>query len=323
MSDRGQRPPIPPALAIGFGILAVSTASIFIRYAQAQAPSLVIAAYRLTLASLALAPLAITRHGRELRALRGREVALALLSGLLLALHFAAWITSLEYTSVASSVVLVSTTPLWVALLSPAILKEPLTRPILFGMGMALGGGVVVGLSDSCSWEGAGLACPPWSEFLRAEAFVGDLLALIGAWMACGYLLIGRRLRAGMSLIAYIFLVYGTAAAVLIALTLAAGQSLWGYPPLAYLWFVLLALVPQLLGHSTFNWALGYLPAAYVSITLLGEPIGSAILAYLLLDETPTVLKVFGAILILAGIYVASQTQATAKPADEAAGLNP
>jgi drug/metabolite transporter (DMT)-like permease len=309
MREPKRRPIIPPALAIGLGLLAVSTASVFIRYAQAYAPSLVIAAYRLALATIALAPLAFLRHRAELRALGRREISLAFLSGFFLALHFATWITSLEYTTVASSVVFVTTTPLWVALLSPLILKEPLSRPILIGMALALVGGIVVGLSDTCSWETGSLQCPPFVDFVRGQAFLGDLLALSGAWMAAGYLLIGRRLRTSMSLVPYVFVVYGAAALVLIAIMLATDRAPWGYAPIAYLWFILLALIPQLLGHSTFNWALGFLPAAFVSITLLGEPIGSTILAYFLLDETPSALKIFGAILILAGIFTASQSE--------------
>jgi drug/metabolite transporter (DMT)-like permease len=306
MNISPRRPPVPPLLAILFAILAVSTAAIFIRYAQAQAPSLVIAAYRLTMASLVLLPIAVTRQRAELKRLGRVDLTLALLSGFFLALHFAAWITSLELTTVASSVVFVTTTPLWVALLTPLVLKEPLTRPVLVGMGLALTGGIVVGLSDSCSWSQAGLLCPSLGEFLGGKAFLGDLLALFGAWMAAGYLLIGRRLRAGMSLMAYIFVVYSAAAVILVGIMFLSGQKPFGYPPQTYLWLTLLALVPQLLGHSTFNWALGYLPAAFVSITLLGEPIGSTILAYFLLSEIPSSIKIAGAVLILAGIYVAS-----------------
>jgi drug/metabolite transporter (DMT)-like permease len=298
---------VSPILALLFGILAVSTASVFIRYAQNYAPSLVIAAYRLTIATLVLAPVAYSRHRPELRSLSRARLGLALLSGLFLALHFATWITSLEYTTVASSVVLVSTTPLWVALLSPFTIREPLTKLVLIGLGFALVGGTVVAVSDSCSVSSAGLACPSIGDFMRGEAFLGDLLAVTGAVMGASYLLIGRRLRGKMSLISYIFLVYGMAAAVLIVIMAAAGQKPFGYPPQAYLWFALLALVPQLLGHSTFNWALRYLTVAFVSISLLGEPIGSTILAYFLLEEIPSALKIFGAILILVGIYIASR----------------
>ncbi len=309
MNQAVQNRTFSPLLALFFGILAVSTASIFIRYAQASAPSLVIAAYRLSLAALGLAPFAWTRRRNELAALTLRDMLLALLSGFFLALHFATWITSLEYTTVASSVVFVTTTPLWVGLFSPLILKEPLRRMVALGLGLALVGSTIVGLSDVCSWNPAGLSCPPWAQLLRGPAFIGDLLALAGAIMAACYLMIGRSLRSRMSLLSYIFLVYGMAACVLIVAMLARHQTPIGYPPSTYLWFVLLAVVPQLIGHTTFNWTLRHLSAAYVSISLLGEPVGSTILAYLFLGETPTVLKVFGAILILVGIYVASRSE--------------
>src|SRR3990170_7716164 len=265
MPSSERRPFVSPTLAILVGILAVSTGSILVRNAQVYAPSIVIAAYRLVLATLFIAPLALFRNRDELRSLSRPDFRLAALSGFFLSLHFATWITSLQYTTVASSVVLVSTAPLWVALLSPLTIKEPLPRLILFGMGMALLGSMIIGLSDSCSWSNMRLVCPPLNEFIRGRAFLGDFLALIGAWMAAGYLLIGRRLRAGMSLVPYVFIVYGAAALVLVVIMLAAGQTPWGYPPQATVWFLLLALVPQLLGHSTFNWALGYLSAAYVS----------------------------------------------------------
>lgn len=305
-----ERPRVALPLAIIIAILAVSTASVFIRFAQRDAPSLVIATLRLTFASLILAPVALTRHRDELRKLTRRDLLLGLLSGIFLAFHFATWISSLEYTSVASSVVLVSTGPLWVALLSPIFLKEPLTRPILIGMLLTLLGGAVIGLSDSCQVEN-GLVCPPISEFVQGKAFLGNFLALVGAWAVAGYLMIGRKLRTGMSLIPYIFIVYGIAAVVLLGIMFAAGQRLTGYLPLTYIWILLLALVPQLIGHSTYNWALRYMPAALVSITTLGEPIGSAILAYLILGEAPTVMTILGGVLILAGIYLASRTKQT------------
>jgi len=307
MTDNQTRPLVSPLLAIPLGILAVSTASIFIRFVQAAAvPSLVIAAWRLSLASLILAPVAILRHRHELRALHRGEILLAALSGVFLAIHFATWISSLEYTTVASSVVFVSTSPLWVAILAPLTIKEPVSRLVLVGMGLALAGGIIVGLSDSCSLSNTVIACPPLAQFMAGGAFLGDFLALIGALAAAGYFLIGRRLREKVSLVPYVFVVYGMAAVILVMVMLAAGQAPLGYSPKIYLWLLLLALVPQLLGHSTFNWALRYLSAAYVSITLLGEPVGSAILAYFILDEVPSGLMLFGAILILVGILIAS-----------------
>jgi len=303
MRDTRIRYTLPIALLAA--ILAVSTASIFIRFAQQDAPSLVIAALRLTIASLALAPFALTQGRSELRSLSVRDLFLGLLAGLFLAVHFSTWITSLEYTSIASSVVLVSTGPLWVALLSPLFLREPLTKHVVLGMLLALTGGVVIGLSDSCTLEN-GLTCPPLSEFTQGKAFWGNFLALVGAWAVAGYLMIGRSLRARTSLIPYIFLVYGFAAIVLLGIVLIAHQRVTGYSSMTYLWIVMLALIPQLLGHSTYNWALRYLPAALVSITTLGEPIGSAILAFFFLKETPSLPTILGGILILAGIYLAS-----------------
>jgi drug/metabolite transporter (DMT)-like permease len=285
------------------GILAVSTASIFIRYAQPGAPSLTIAAGRLTLAALVLAPLALTRHRAELVRLTARQLGLALLAGAFLAAHFALWITSLERTSVASSVVLVTTTPLWVGLLAPLFLREPLTRRVALGILLALVGGIVVGLGDA---GGAGSVAP------RGGALLGDLMALAGAWMMAGNLMVGRRLRAGLGLVPYISVVYGAAAVILLLLMAAAGRSFLGLSPMTCLWIALLALVPQLLGHTSFNWALRYLPASLVAVALLGEPVGSSALAWALLHEVPGPVTLGGAVLILAGIaVVASSAPAT------------
>jgi drug/metabolite transporter (DMT)-like permease len=308
MSNISSKPPVPPLMVIAVGILAVSTASIFIRYAQVYADSLVIAAYRLAIATLVLIPFAVPRR-QELRRLSKGQLGLAVLSGIFLAFHFATWITSLAYTTVASSVVLVTTTPLFVALLTPFTLKEPLSKMAGIGMVFALFGSGIVGISDTCTLAGFQLRCPPLSEFIQGKAFFGDLLALSGAVAAAGYVLIGRRLREKLSLISYVFTVYGIAAVTLILFVLVNGHALFGYPMPAYLWFVLLALIPQLVGHSSFNWALGFLSATYVAITLLGEPIGSTMLAFFLLAEKPTLLKVFGAILIFAGILVSSRSE--------------
>jgi drug/metabolite transporter (DMT)-like permease len=308
-----KRPPVSPILVLALGILAVSTASIFIRFAQQEAPSLVIAAWRLGLATLVLAPAAMFRRREEIAALKGHDLGLALLAGIFLAVHFAAWISSLAYTSVTSSVVLVSTAPLWVALLSPVLLKEPITRAVLLGMCLAMIGGMVVGISDSCTFGASGLICPPVSEFVHGKAFWGDLLALVGAWAVAGYLIIGRRIRGRVSLLSYIFVVYGMAALALVGAALAAGQPFFGYTPFTYLMFLCLAMIPQLLGHSTFNYALAYLSAAFVSVAALGEPVGSTILAYFLLGEMPGAMKLAGAALILAGIYIASRSPAPAE----------
>jgi drug/metabolite transporter (DMT)-like permease len=302
-------PRISPVFVIVIGIFAVSTASIFIRFAQEYTSSLTIAAYRLTISTMVLAPFAWARYRTDIKSLTHREWWLGGIAGVFLALHFATWITSLEYTSVTSSVVLVTTMPLWVALLAPFALKEPLQRPVVVGLGFALLGGIIVGIGDSCAWVDGRAVCTGADAFFRGETFLGNFLALVGAWTAAGYFLIGRNLRAKLALIPYITLVYGIAALVMIAIVIGFGAPVFGFPPLAYLWLLLLALIPQLLGHSSFNWALGYLPAAFVSITMLGEPIGSIILAYFLLAERPSVLNLLGAGFILFGIYLASRKQ--------------
>ena len=302
-----RQPKVPPRLAMPFGILAVATASLFIRYAQAEASSLVIAAARVTLAVLVLAVPVWWRYRGALRGLSRRQLLLALVAGLALALHFASWISSLRYTTVASSVVLVATAPLWVALASAWVLRERVGRIALIGMCLAMVGCGVVAWSDAAGSD-AGLipfvSVGPWE--IRS-AIWGDCLALCGAWSATVYLVVGRRLRATVSLVPYIFLVYGMAAVVLNLLVLVAGESPLGYSGQTYLWLVLLALIPQLLGHSTFNWALGYLSATYVSVALLGEPVGSIVLAFLFLGEVPSAVMLGGALLILGGIVVAGR----------------
>ncbi len=288
-------------LVLTCGIFAVSTASILIRLALNDGvPPLVIAAYRLTLAALILTPIALRSRRAELRSLTRHDGLWALLSGLFLALHFATWITSLDYTTITSSVVLVSTGPIWVALASWLIWRERMTRPIVAGLIIAVLGGMLVGFSDSAGLGFNGLQL--W----------GDFLALAGAWFVAGYLLIGRQLRKRMSLLAYIYIVYGTAALWLIGLAILSGASFTQlpdgqpYPASAYVWLLLLALVPQLLGHSSYNYALRFLPPTYVAIVSLAEPIGSAFLAFLLLHEVPPWLTICGAIIILIGIGIAS-----------------
>jgi drug/metabolite transporter (DMT)-like permease len=304
-----RKPIVNPIIAILFAILAVSTASIFIRFAQKDVTSLVIAAYRLTIATLVLTPFVFIRKQEEIKRIERKGFLFALLSGTFLALHFAFWITSLEFTTVASAAVLVSTVPLWVALLAPLTIDESITKSLLIGLALSLIGVVIIALSDVCILAGTKLVCPTINEFVSGRAFIGDVLAFFGALMGAGYVLIGRYLRPTLSVLSYVFIVYGMAAIVLIIGVVVSDNKFFGFPPSAYVWLILLALVPQLLGHSIYNWALGYLSAAYVSITLLGEPIGSTILAYFLLGEVPTLLKLFGALFIFIGIYKASQVE--------------
>jgi drug/metabolite transporter (DMT)-like permease len=303
------RSPVYMPLALGIAIMAVSTASVLIRLAQQGAPSITIAALRLSFATLVLAPIVFVRNRAELASLSRKQLLLALGSGLFLAAHFGTWISSLQYTSVASSVVLVSTGPLWVALLSPLVLRERLGPGALAGLALAVIGGVIIAANDSCSLE-AGLRCSGLGTTAEGTSLWGNLLALLGALAVSGYLLIGRHLRSSISLAPYIFLAYGTAALVLLAAAGLMGSLVVNLSGRTYLWIILLALVPQLIGHSTYNWALKYLRAAAVAVTTLGEPVGSAILAYFILQEQPGILVLVGAALILAGIYVAARGSA-------------
>lgn len=289
-------PPVSPHLGMVVGITAASTASLFIRLAQSEASSLAVAAWRLTLASLILAPIALTTRRTELRGLSRREWLLAVGSGLLLAAHFATWISSLALTSVSASAVLVSVYPLFVGILSHLFLGERLSRRVALGLVVATAGSATIGLGDA----GAG-----------RHQLAGDLLALLGAATAAGYFLIGRRLRGRLSLLGYVFPVYGTAAVALMALSLLASVPLTGYPSTTWLWLLLLALVPQIVGHSSLNWALGHLSATYVTLAALGEPIGSSLLAWVVLDEPVTVPTAIGGALILAGIVIATRQGGT------------
>lgn len=303
-----QQGPVYLPVVIIIAILSVSTASLFIRFAQQEAPSLVIAAIRLTIASLLIAPFALIGHLNEIKSLTFQELLLAFLSGFFLALHFASWITSLEYTSVASSVVLVSTGPLWVALLSPYILQEKLSKTVFLGLILAVFGGTIIAVSDSCKWQ-SGLICPSFSTFIQGKSLFGDFLAFLGALAVSGYLIIGRRLRIKISLIPYIFVVYSFASIILLILMFVARQTPIGYSFSTYFWLFLLALIPQIIGHSTYNWTLRFLPATLVAVITLGEPIGAAFLAYFLLSESPGFLKLLGALIILSGIFIAMKSR--------------
>jgi len=269
-----------------FGIIAISTASIFVKLCDA--PALIIATYRMTLASLILMPFAC--YKKPWRGWERNEMGWLLLSGFFLSLHFAFWIASLKYTSVASSVVLVTTHPIFVAIGGWLFLKEKISLNLVLGIAFSVLGSGLISYGDMS---------------LSKEALVGDGFALLGAMAASGYLLVGRKMRKERDLFSYIFPVYSTAGLILILFSLIFQKSFGGYSPSTYLFLFLLALIPQLIGHTTFNWALKYLPASMVAITILGEPVGSTILAYFILGEGLTIWKVLGGISIFAGILIA------------------
>ena len=305
MNSTKNKPSPSPLLVLTIGVFAISFSSIFIRWAQDEAvPSLVIAAWRTGLAGIILLPIALARQGDELRALPARGRWLALLSGALLGLHFGSWISSLEYTSITSSTVLVATSPLWVGLASPFVLGESLSRGLKTGIGLAIFGSLIIGLGDVVGWENG---APYLIPIAGSHALLGNGLALIGAFAAAGYLLIGRLLRPNLSLLSYTAVVYSTAAITLVIASLWQQYPLFDYAPQVHLLFGLMALFPQLIGHSSFNWALGYLPAAYVSVAVISEPIGASILAVLLFQEFPGTAGLIGSLFILGGILVSSR----------------
>ena len=270
------------------GVVAVSFAAVLIRLTDA--PALVIATYRLGLASFVVLPVALARDAQGLRSLNVPQILWCLGSALALAVHFGAWIASLSYTSVASSVVLVTTSPLLVAVVSKLAYREQVTRPVTGGIALGIVGGVVLVLGDRVA---------------GGQELYGDLLALIGAVGAGAYLLIGRGVRRRLSNLTYISLVYLGSALLLLAIAGSTGTSLAGLSGPTYGMLLLIALVPQLLGHSSLNWGLGHVSATMVAIAIMVEPIGATLLAWLFLGEAPPWTSVVGGVLVLSGVYLA------------------
>ncbi len=284
--------PVRAAIVLPAGLTAMSFASILIRFCDA--PPLVIAAYRLTLATLILLLIALPKTLRESRRLSRKEIVPSLAAGLFLCFHFAFWITSLQYTTVASSVIFVTTNPIFVAIASTIFLQDRISLVLLVSILMAVVGGTIIG----------------WGDLGKGrDQLYGDFLSLLGAVMATGYLLVGRRVRQKVSLTTYITLVYGVAAFFLVLLASLKGDAFFGYAPRDYLLFLLLAVGPQLIGHSSLNWALRFFSATLVAVIILGEPIGASILAYSILGENPGLTLIWGGALVLLGIYLSAREE--------------
>jgi len=280
-------PAAHPRAVVMAGVFFVSLSAILIKLSNA--PSLVIAAYRMTFTVFLMAPtFASGVHSRK-TAPSGRDMVLAGISGVFLAVHFAAWISSLKYTTVASATVLVNTQPLFIVVLAFFFLGERISRRALFWMLFAFAGSAVISVGGG----DAGGSNP----------LTGNLLATGGALASSGYMLIGRALRQRLSAGAYSFMVYLTSAVLLVAFVVATGKPLFTYPPVEYLIFVGLAVFPTLLGHNLFNWSLGYLKPSFVSVAILGEPVFSTILALIIFVEIPTVYTIIGGAAVISGIY--------------------
>ncbi len=289
-------------LGLLVGVAAVSLGAIFIRLAQGEGlPSLTVAAGRLSIAALLLTLMVLRRpdYRAQVRRLERRDVLLILLGGFFLAAHFATWVTSLEYTTVLISVVLVTTTPIWVALLERVFLRTRLPAAVLLGLLIVLIGGTMIAVNG----DDGGVSSRP---------LLGGTLALLGAVAVAVYLVVGRKLRATLALTPYIWLVYGTGALFLLAGLLLTGTEVAGYSAAGYGWVVAVALMPQLIGHTFLNYALAYLPATYVSISTQLEPVLSTIVAYFVFAEMPGVWQVVGGAIIMTGVLVASVGQSRA-----------
>lgn len=287
-----------PYVILSVAVLIVSGAAILVRIAHSEGvASLAIAAWRLSLAAALLLPLVAVRARTDIRAMSRNEWILGAIAGVFLAMHFASWISSLAYTSIASSTALVSTNPVWIALVSWLLFRETPSRWLVFGIAAAICGSALIFFSDS---QAA-------SASTGSNSVLGNSLAVIGSITVCGYLLIGRKLRKRVSLLPYIWLVYSCAAVALMLMAATSGAALAGFSALAWACLAGLALGPQLLGHSAFNWALKHVSATFIAIVILGEPIGSALLAWLIFDEGFAPLQLAGFCLLMAGIYLAAR----------------
>jgi drug/metabolite transporter (DMT)-like permease len=287
-------------LTLLVGVVAVSFAAVIIRLAGA--PPMVIATYRMVIATAVMLPIASVKSFRGMKKLERRDWLLVLLSGACLALHFGLWITSLSHTSIAGSVVLVTSHPAFVAVISYFLWGERLNRLTICGIVLALAGMVVINYN--------GLS---FSE----DTVFGNLLALLAAFCMGAYLLVGGQVRERIDLLGYLALVYSVAAVLLLAVTLLMGCDLFGYSPATYLMMALLALVPQLIGHSSLNLAVRLVPVTLVSVAILGEPVGATLLGWLILGEMPTANEIIGGLLILGGIFIVLRRS----PRRQAAGL--
>jgi drug/metabolite transporter (DMT)-like permease len=274
---------------LALAIVAVSHGSIFVRLAD-SAP-FATAAWRLTLASFVVVPLALVFDRPAFTGLDRRLLTLIAGAGLLLAGHFATWITSLQYTSIGNSVVLVTTAPVWVGIIGALTGTLALTRRMWLAVALSVLGSIVIG------WGSARLG----TATLR-----GDLLALVGAVCLGGYLLLAQRVQRKLTFLPFVALVYASAAAFLWIGALATGTTLSGFD--AGTWWALIgiALVSQVIGHSGYNWSLRHLNPDIVSVTLLGEPILASLLGLLFFREAIPPTTLAGGALVLAAIVIAA-----------------
>jgi drug/metabolite transporter (DMT)-like permease len=291
--ETGREPAVSPLAGVAVAVLAVSTSAILVELSDA--PALVKALYRVGLTAAALAPVAVTRYRADLRRLGRRDAGVAIVAGVALAVHFAAWFASLDHTSVAASVTLVQAQPMFVAVGAWALLDERVTRRTVAGIVVAIGGMAAMTLLEPTG----GTASAP-------RPTLGNGLALVAAVAAAAYFLAGRSIRRRVRLVPYVTVVYVACTGALLIGTVASGAPVVGYPPREWGLFAAMAIGPGLLGHTLLNWALAHLESSVVSVSLLGEPVGSTLLAVVVLNEVPTPVTVAGGVVVLAGIGLAA-----------------
>jgi drug/metabolite transporter (DMT)-like permease len=292
---------MPASLVLWLALIGVSFAGPLVRLSHAH--PLAIAIWRLGFSLIVVfAALLITGTWKQWRRLDRNATLVAIGAGAMLALHFWTWNSSVGMTSVAASVVLVNTQPAIVALLSAGWLREPPTRAQWFGIAVAMAGALIVASPEFAAASGP----------TTGKALLGDLRAFAGGTTGACYFVAGRRLRSSLDIWPYVALVYGTCFVILIVIALGVGAPVLQQPPRELKIFAALALGPMLLGHTGFNWALRYMPAHVVNLTLLGEPVGATLLAFMLpgIREVPHVATFVGGAFILAGIYYASRSSA-------------
>ncbi len=282
------------------GIISISLSAVFIRMCS-DMPSLSIAVFRLTIASLILISIAFFKKVK-LKSIEKKDLLLMVLGGFFLAFHLVSWITSLKFTSVANSVALVTTNPIFVGLFSVLLLKNKLEKEIVIGIVLSVLGSFLI----SRGYSGASIE--------TTNHVLGDMLAVLGAIFASGYILIGSIVRERIETFEYILVIYTITSVILIIITLFAsftfmkGQNIFtGFSVKSYLFVFLLAVVSQLLGHTSFNYVLKFLKPDFVAIIILGEPIGASIFAYLIFGETVSLVQLVGMAFIFLAVIIASK----------------
>lgn len=295
-------------LVLTIGIFTVSTAAPLARLAMTASGersvgfSLILAASRLTLAALALIPTWYKFYHQPPSA---QAVRYAIAAGVALAIHFATWISSLAYTSIAASTILVTTNPVWVALLSWLWLKEKLSQQILAGVAISLIGGLIVGLSDQSSSEAV------------TNVWLGNSLAIVGAWGASFYFLLGRQAQQqDLGISSYVAIAYTVAALILLPIPLLTHTPYFGYSPNVYGYILLMAILPQLIGHTSLNWSIRWISPTVITLIILLEPVLASLLGYALFQEVPTIQVLIGSIILLAGVAIASKAEKHSRDED-------